>query len=58
MKLSDELKDARNAIEAAMNEANRVADARCIGAGRNYGLEARLRGEIPQTGDGQPPVSE
>ena len=53
MKLSDDLKEARNAIERAINEANRAADARVSNAGRNYGLEARLRGEIPHSGDGQ-----
>lgn len=26
-----------------MNEANRVADARCIGAGRSFGVEARIK---------------
>lgn len=55
MKLSDDLKRARGQIELAINEENRRADARVQGAGRNYGLEARLRAEIPQTGDGKAP---
>jgi hypothetical protein len=55
LKLSDDLRDARNAIEKAMNEEGLRADARVMNAGRNYGLEARLRGEIPQKGDRQPP---
>ena len=54
MKLSDDLKDARDAIHAAINEENRRADGRVRGSGRNYGLEARLAGKIPQKGDGQP----
>ena len=55
MKLSDDLKRARNDIERAMNEENRRADARVTNAGVSYGLQARLRGEIPHSGDGQPP---
>ena len=45
LKLSDDLKDARNRIELAINEENRRADARVSNSGRNYGLEARLRAE-------------
>ena len=42
---------ARDAINLAIHEENKRADARVTGAGRSYGVEARLRGEIPQTGD-------
>jgi hypothetical protein len=56
LKLSDDLKEARRKIEIAINEENHRADARVTNAGRNYGLEARIRasrGEIPRSGDGQ-----
>jgi hypothetical protein len=55
LKLSDDLKDARNAIERAINEENRRADGRVQNSGRNYGLEARLRGKITHPRDGQAP---
>ena len=53
MKLSDDLKAARNRIELAINEENHRADARVTNAGRNYGLEARLAGKITPLRDGR-----
>lgn len=48
MRITDELKDAKRLIHAAMYEQERADDARCASAGRRYyGPKPPKRGIVP-----------